>query len=317
MQKPGFWRQTPPAIFSSILGLFGLGLAWRRAVDVFQVPAFAGEIILGAVSLLFVFAVVAYLGKVLRGPDAFVKDLRIMPGRAGLSAGTAAWMLLAAALVPYSTGWASATLVLAVALHALVAFVVIVVLWRAPLEQRRMTPVWHLTFVGFIVAGVAAVPLGAAGMSELILIVTLPLAITIWIGNALVTRGKGVPPPLRPLLAIHIAPLCLFGIIAGQLGLLGISAMFGWLAIAVLGLFLIRIRYLLQAGFTPMWGAFTFPIAAFANLMLILAIVGEPFRLLGGLSLVAATLSIPYIAYRIFKLWAEGKLGPMTNASRI
>jgi tellurite resistance protein len=315
--RPGMFRQTPPAIFPPLLGLFGLGLAWRRAGDVFQVPAFVGEFILGAVTLLFLCALVAYLAKVLRKPGAFAQDLRILPGRAGLSAGSGAAMLLAAVLVPYSTGWASLTLVLALAAHSLVAFVVVLVLWAAPLEQRRMSPVWQLTFVGFIIAPLAAIPLGAALMSELIFVVTLPLAITIWIGHAVVTRGQPVPAPLRPLLAIQLSPICLFGIVAGLLGLMGIAALFGWLAIAVLAVFLLRGRYMLAAGFSPTWGAFTFPLAAFANLMLILAIIGEPFRVLGGLSLIAATLAVPYISFRIFRLWAEAKLGPLTNAARI
>ena len=315
--RPGLFRQTPPAIFPPLLGLFGLGLAWRRAVEVFSVPAWVAEFILGAVTLLFLFTLVAYLAKILRQPAALIRDLGILPGRSGLSAATAALMLLAATLIPYATGWASLTLVLALASHALVAFLVVWILWSAPLEQRRITPVWQLTFVGFIIAPVAAIPLGAGLMSELILVVTLPLAVTIWCGHAYLTRAKAVPPPLRPLLAIHLAPLCLFGIVAGMLGLMGIATAFGWLAILVMAIFLLRLRYLLAAGFSPMWGALTFPVAAFANLMLLLAIVGEPFRILGGLSLIAATLILPFIAYRILRLWAEGKLGPMTNAARI
>ncbi|MGB5556633.1 MAG: tellurium resistance protein [Paracoccaceae bacterium] len=315
--RPGLFRQTPPGVFPPILGLFGLGLAWRQAAGVFEVPGLIAEAILGAVTLLFLFALFAYLAKVLRKPAAFAQDLRIMPGRAGLSAGTGAAMLLAATLVPYSTSAASLVLLAAIAAHALVAFVVVLVLWSAPLEQRRITPVWHLTFVGFIIAPVAAAPLGAGLISELIFVVTLPLAITIWAGHAWLVRRQSVPAPLRPMLAIHLSPICLFGIVTGLLGLIGLAAAFGWLAITVMAVFLVRLRYLLAAGFSPMWGSFTFPLAAFANLMLLLAIAGEPFRILGGIGLIAATLAVPYISYRILKLWAAGKLGPMTNAARI
>lgn len=315
--RPGLFRQTPPAIFPPILGLFGLGLAWRRSAEVFQIPGFVAEAMLGAVTLLFLFSLLAYLAKVLRKPEAFVQDLAILPGRAGLAASSASAMLLAATLVPYSTGWASLTLVLALVAHGLIAFVVVLVLWSAPIEQRRMSPVWQLVFVGFIIAPIAAIPLGAVLISELIFVVALPLAITIWIGHFVVTRSQPIPAPLRPLLAIHLSPVCLFGIVAGMLGLLRIAAVFGWISILLMALFLIRARSLTVSGFSPMWGAFTFPMVAFANLMLLLAIYGEPFRILGGVSLIAATLAVPYIAYRIFKLWAEGKLGPITNASRI
>lgn len=315
--RPGLFRQTPPAIFPSILGLFGLGLAWRHAADAFAAPDMVGELILGGVSVLFLFALLAYLAKVLRKPGAFVQDLRIVPGRSGLSAGTTAAMLLAATLVPYAANLAALVLFLAVLSHTVVAVTVLVVLWSAPLEQRRVTPVWHLTFVGFIVAPVAAIPLGATLISQVILVLTLPMAVIIWVGHAWMTRRKTVPAPLRPLLAIHLAPLCLFGTTAGLLGLTGIAAAFGWLSIVIMAVFVVRTRYLTAVGFSPLWGSFTFPLAAFANLMLLLAIVGAPFKTLGGLGLIAATLIVPYIAYRVLKLWAAGKLGPLTNAARI
>ncbi len=315
--RPGLFRQTPPAIFPPILGLIGLGLAWRQAGSVFSIPPLIGEMILGAVTLLFAFALFAYLAKVVRGPSAFAGDLRIMPGRAGLSAGSAAAMLLAAAFVPYGAGLAGFWLVLAVALHSAVAFTALRVLWSAPYAQRRINPVWQLTFAGFIIAPVAAIPLGAVAISQVVLVVTLALAITIWIGHFIVTRGQPVPAPLRPLLAIHLAPVCLFGLTFGLLGLMGIAAAFGWLAILVLAGFLFRSGYFLKAEFSPLWGAYTFPVAAFSNLMLLLAILGEPFRILGGVSLILGSFAIPWIAYRVLKLWAGAKLGPLTNAARI
>jgi len=312
-----FFRQTSPAVFPPILGLFGIGLAWRRAADVFSISGGPAELALGAITLLFLFALFAYFAKFLRRPASFIEDLRILPGRSGLSAGTASAMLLAAVILPYSVSAASLTLVVALVAHAVVAFAVILILWSAPPEQRSMSPVWQLTLVGFIIAPVAAIPLGAALISQLIMVATLPMAIAIWIGHALTTRRQPVPPPLRPLLLIHFSPLCLFGITSALIGLTGIAAVFGWLSIGVLAVFIFRFRYLTSAGFTPMWGAFTFPLAAFSNLMLLLAPVGEPFRILGGLSLIAGTFVVVYIAQRILKLWANGKLGPITNASQV
>ena len=83
---PGLWRRVPPAIFPSIMGLFGLGLAWRRGVAAFGLPAGIAETILGAVTLLFLFALVAYSAKFLRRPAVLVEELRILPGRAGVAA---------------------------------------------------------------------------------------------------------------------------------------------------------------------------------------------------------------------------------------
>ena len=315
--KPGLWAQTPPAIFPPLLGLLSLGLAWRRGADVFGIPRSLGELVLGGVTLLFLFAVLAYLAKVVRRPGALVDDLRILPGRAGLSTASMSGMLLGAVMVPYNTCAATVILVLAVAAHALIAFIVIVILAPAPLVQRRITPVWHLTFVGFIVVPLAAIPLGAGIMSEVILVLTISMAITIWASHAYLVSRSGVPAPLRPTLAIHLAPLCLFGIVTGMLGFVGLSAAIGWLSILGLVLLISRAAYLTTAGFSPFWGAFTFPMAAFVNLMLLLSDHVAPFRLIGGIALVLASLAIFWIAYKIMKMWASGSLGAKTNASKL
>ena len=316
-QKPGLWAQTPPAIFPPILGLFGIGLAWRRATEVFPVPVQIGELILGAVSLLFVFAVIAYMAKFLRRPTVMADDLRILPGRAGLSAASVAAMLFAATLVPYSFCAAKWALMLALVAQAIVAFVIVVVLAPAPLAQRRFTAVWHLTFVGFVVSASAAVPLGARIMTEVILVLTIPAAITIWVGHAYLMSKSPVPAPLRPTLAVHLAPACVFGIAAGLLGYIGLATLFGWMAIGGMAVLLARARYLTAAGFSPLWGAFTFPFAAFVNLMLILGAGSGLMRVIGGIALIAGTLVIPVIAYKVMKMWAAGKLAAVTNAARL
>ena len=314
----GLWRQTPPAIFPPILGLFGVGLAWRRAVPEFSVPPFLGELILGAVSLLFIFALTAYLGKVVRRPGALVDDLRILPGRAGLSTATMAGMLFAAVLVPYSPGFARLVLGLSLAAHLAIATIAVFVLWGAPLAQRRMTPVWHLTFVGFIVGPVAGVALGWVGLSEFILILSIAAAIAIWGGLVVGMVRAPVPAPLRPTLAIHLSPAALLGIVSALLGHGQMALGFGWLSIAILALLLVRLPYILEAGFSPFWGAFTFPLAAFSNLMLILAQDGNVlFRVLGGAALVAATIIVPMIAFKVLKMWSSGPLAVKTNASKV
>ncbi len=313
------WRQTPPAIFPPILGLFGLGLGWRRAAGAFSVPPALGELLLGAVSLLFVFALVAYLSKVLRRPGTLVEDLSILPGRAGVSTATMAMMLFSAALAPYSQSLAGAVLIAALAGHGLVIAIVLAVLARGPAEQRRASPVWHLTFVGPIVAPVAGAALGWSALSQAILAVSIPVAGFIW-GASLVqlARGLRVPPPLRPTLAIHLSPAALLGIVSALLGHGDLALWFGWLSIAILAMLLLRARALTAAGFSPFWGAFTFPLAAFANLMLLLGgSHGGPYRVLGGLALVAASIVIPIIAFKVLRMWSAGPLAAKTNAARV
>jgi tellurite resistance protein len=74
---------------------------------------------------------------------------------------------------------------------------------------------------------------------------------------------------------------------------------------------------LTEGGFSGFWGAFTFPVAAFAGALMM---VGDDhgWRALvaaGGLVLGAATLAIPVIAVRVLKLWATGALAVKSNAA--
>ncbi|SFI86830.1 tellurium resistance protein [Celeribacter neptunius] len=315
----GLWRATPPAIFPPIMGLLGLGLAWRNAAKLFpSAPDWIGEMILGAVSLLYLFAVVAYLAKVVRRPSVVADDLRILPGRAGLSAGADAGFLFAAVLVPYSAGLARLVLVLSLIALTTVAGLTIRSFLIGPAEQRRVTPVWHLTFVGFILAPLSAVPLGYLGMSQFIFATTLPIAAAIWAISAMQFARADVPPPLRPLLAVHLAPVSLFGIVATLLGYTTLALAFAWIGLTALVVYLIGIRYLTKGDFSALWGAFTFPLAAFANLMFSAATLAPiPFRLVGGVELVGATLVIVFIAMKIMQLWTRGKLAKATNAATV
>ena len=74
-----------------------------------------------------------------------------------------------------------------------------------------------------------------------------------------------MPAALRPLLAIHLAPASLMTVAAGMLDLPGLSLAFLALASLILALLLAAAGWILRAGFSPGWGAFTFPLAAYAN----------------------------------------------------
>ncbi len=317
-QRPGLFRRTPPAVFPAIFGLFGLGLAWRRAMDLFAITPAAGDMILGATSLLYLFAVAAYLAKFMRRPGVLADDLKTLPGRAGLSGMTLGGMLFSAALIPFSTAAAQTVLWLSVALHTLIVLMVLRALLTGPAEARRVTPVWHLLFVGYIISPVAAVPLGYRGWSEGMLWVTMAFAVFIWAMSAAQALSRPMPAPLRPTLAIHLSPAALLGTVSYLLGYVSLGYAFGILSILILTALVLRTRWVTEDGFSALWGAFTFPLAAFSTLMQIMGGKGEGeiFATLGAVSLVAASLLIPFIAYRVMNLWATGKLAVKTNAAQ-
>jgi tellurite resistance protein len=63
-----------------------------------------GDVVLGAVTLLWAFAAAGYLAKAARRPGVVAEDLRGLPGRAGLAAASLGALLAAAALAPLASG---------------------------------------------------------------------------------------------------------------------------------------------------------------------------------------------------------------------
>lgn len=315
--RPGLFRRTPPAIFPPILGLFGLGMAWRAGREAFGIPAGPVELFLGAVSLLFVFVFAAYAAKVIRRPGVVPEDLNVLPGRAGLAAMTMCTMFLAAVIQPYARGLAEALLIGGFAAHVALAARVLVRAIRAAGEFRSVTPVWHLVFVGIIVFPIAAVPLGLTGVAKAVVWISAVLTLLIWAAAIRPLLSGKAPPPLRPLQAIHLAPAALVATGAYAIGETGLATVFVGLACVIFLVLAYRVRWLTEAGFSGFWGAFTFPAAAFAGVLFRLAedAQSEPIRTGAGLVLIFATLLIPPIAFKIMQLWAKGALAAKTNAA--
>jgi len=76
-------------------------------------------------------------------------------------------------------------------------------------------------------------------------------------------------------------------------------------------------KWLTAAGFTPIWGALTFPAATFTNINLVamgkgLGLIATLGSIIGG---VIATALIFYITYRALKMWAGQKLSQKTGAA--
>lgn len=315
------WRKMPPAVFPPVLGAFGLATAWLRTVDAFDFTPAVGQILMGAVTLLYLYLLGNYIAKLAKRPGVLGEDLRVLPGRAGLGAMTMAGMLLALAVLPYAMPLAKVILVLAVTGHAIIALMFAWAFVTGPAEARTVTPVMHLTIVGFIVSPLAALQMGWTLFSEVVFLFSVLAALAIWIASALQFLRQDVPAPLRPLLAIHVAPASLLGTVALLMGNAGLGLAFGILAIVMVAALLVRVRWVIAGGFSPLWGAFTFPLAAFSSLMMVLGTAnmgpgeGLVFDLIGAVALVGATFFIPWVLIKVVQLWLKGQLAAKTNAA--
>ncbi len=311
-RKVALFARTPPAVFPVILGLLGLATALRMAAAQWGTGQEIADLSAGLAMPVWAFAALAYSVKIVRQISVIADDLKVMPARAGLAAATMGGMVAAGHLGVFVPEVALALLIVMIALHAALAVLTVRVLLGLPAEARQVNPGWHMTFVGFIVAAPPAAMLGLDELARDLLYLTLPVALAIW-GISLAQLARRVPPaPLRPMLAIHLAPASLFAFTAALTGLPLLSAGFGLLALAILLALLASVRWITVSGFSPLWGAFTFPMAAAATALMqqvgVLAWVGQ------GLLLLALGV-IPWIAWQVLSLWPGGRLAARTNAA--
>jgi tellurite resistance protein len=308
----GLWRRTPPAIFPPILGLLGLGLAWRRGASDFGVPGEVVELALGGLTLLALFAALAYAGKVVRRPAVLADDLRILPGYAGVAAAVLCLEQLVSVIAPYAPDQARALFWLALALHLGLLGQLGLLLARAPAQQRRVTPAWHLPWSGLGVTALAALHIGFTTLALWLFWIALALSVLIWAVSAEQFRRERMPAPLRPLHAIHLAPMAYMGALAVEMGLAGTATALAVLSGAFALLLVAGARWLLAGGFSPLWAALTFPTASAAGFWLML---GGRAHLAGDLMLVLATMLAVPIAVAILRGWGSGRLATKTGAA--
>ena len=324
--KVGPFRRVPPAVFPAVLGLLGLVLAWKTGLRMFPFPSGPIEIFEGMVVLLFLFFVAVYGVKFALRPRAALEDLDTLPGRTGLAAMALGFLVLATLFAPRtlfdgpvgSTAVSAACLSFGAGLLLAIALYVGFHRLRGTDQAGPPTPAMHLVFVGFVVTPGSALPLGMpAWLVEALLLYCLVAALVIAVLTIKPLIMRAGTPPLRPLQAIQLAPpafLTSASVMTGHATPATIALV--W-AIAVAGVLLLRLRWLIESGFSGFWSAFTFPVTAFAGALLSYGQMtgSEAARVAGGVVLIATTLFVPVIAYRVLKLWAAGTLAVKTNAS--
>ena len=311
-RRDKLFTRTPPAIFLAVLGLMGLGLALRQAVQVLGVNQAPVDGFLGAVMGLWSFAVVALLAKILRRPGSVIDDLRVLPGRLGYPAAAMSGMAAALILLPHSPQVAFGLLWAALAAQTILALLLARTLWRLPGEAWMISPVWHFGFTGFVLAVTPLAQLGWSATAQVMLMGLLPIAALI-LATGLLQILRGRPSaPLRPLLALHLMPFALFGQAAGMTGADNLAMLLAVVGLVLFAALILTIPWLTQSGFGPLWLCFAYPLTAFAQSLLL---SGAPWST-GGLALTGLALAIvPVLAWKMLRLWPGGKLAAKTNAS--
>lgn len=294
----------PVTLFSSVMGLAGLALAWRRAAKAWDVPAWPALAWFWVSLAVFVVVAGLYAAKWVRFPAAARAEVRHPVRMTFLPTITISLLLLAtagqdvvrpAAQVAWWVG----------ALGQVVLTVAVLSAWvgRADILHHHVTPAWFIPIVGNIVTPLAAPAIGSVELGWF----GFGVGIVFWVGllplllQRVFLEPQQLPQKLLPTLAIFIAPPAVGGLawqsLTGHVDdpvgrvLFTSAGMFTLLLLAQ-AVTLRRVPFAL-----PYW-AYSFPLAAMTTLTIAMAGARRMwgYDLLGAVLLAGTTLLVAVVA---------------------
>lgn len=306
----------PVTLFSSVMGLGGVALAWRRAALVWDLPEWPFLAFLVLAVLAFLVVGVLYAVKWLRHPSAARSELRHPIRMAFAPTLTIAILVLATALSEIAPTVAS-VLWWVGALGHLAATIAVLSSWfgRTDLLAGHVTPAWFIPIVGNVITPLAAPTIGSVDVAW----ISFGVGVVFWLGllpllfQRLLTHHEPLPAKLLPTIAIFIAPPAvtmlswqsLTGASADPVSrvLYAATMMFVVLLVTQVG----RLRALPFA--LPFW-AYTFPLAAGAVAAVAMAgqVDGVGYDLAAALLLALATVLALVVSVLTLHAAARGQI---------
>ena len=308
---------VPAAFFGMVLGLAGLGNAWRAAHEAWQTPALIGEALMALGAIVWAVLVVLFVLKWIFArtealAEAFHPIQCCFIGLAGVST-----TLIALAALPYSRPaaqilfWAGATFTLAFAVWRTG------LLWQGARDHGATTPVLYLpTVAGGFVTAAAAAALGYPELGQF----AFGGALFSWfaIESVLLHRlytHVTLPAALRPTLGIQLAPPTVGAVaylaVNGGAPDLAAHALIGYGLLQAL-LMLRLLPWILQQPFAASYWAFTFGATALATAPLRMVAHGDvgAIAVLAPLLFVGANVAVALVALGTLRLIAQRRLLP-------
>jgi tellurite resistance protein len=267
----GLAQRIPASFFTMVMGLGGLGTAWRAAARTYPALAPVGDVLIIAAAAIWMLLAAAYAAKWASTAAAARAEWAHPVAGAFVALVPASLLLLLPALASWLGSAVTQVLfvLLAVAQFALAA--AIVARWiGVQNEPAAVTPVWHLGVVaGHLFTAGAAAALGykltgwcffGAGVIMWAIIDSIVL-------HRLATH-EPLEPQLRPLIAIELAPPSVALIMYLALGEGEADAfalgLFGY-ALFIACVLTLLARRLCETPFGPSYWAFTLPAAALST----------------------------------------------------
>ncbi|MDO9501477.1 C4-dicarboxylate ABC transporter [Falsiroseomonas sp.] len=287
------------------MGLGGLGLAWREAAELLGAPSVIGGALLLLTALVWLVVVVGQVLRTLRYPDAMLAELRHPVRVAFAAAPTIGLMILAGAVWPHAPGFGAGLWCVAVALHLVVAMLLLRRVLAGRGEAAMLAPPLLIPFVGNILAPVFGVRMGFLdaswmmfGVGTLLWLAVFPLLLY------RLVAGPPLPFAMRPSVAIFVAPPAVGALaLAALVGdTHGVALAFTGVALLVAAAVLSLAGELARVPFSLSWWGVTFPSAAFAIMLM-----GLGFHpVFGWLALALNTWLTGWVAWRTLRAARSG-----------
>jgi tellurite resistance protein len=312
----------PASFFGMPLGLIALGLAWRSAALVWQLPPQIEESLIWGGSLLWLCLFVAYLSKWCWHRETAELEFNdavqcCFVGLAGVVA-----LLASIGLAPQVPKIAFVIFLLGSVWTLLFGVYRTGRLWMGGRKQEATTAVLYLpTVAGSLVFASAATSTGHPDWGQL----ALGTGVLAWIAieSVLIHRlytAAELPPALRPTLGIQFAPSCVAAVaylnVTGGGPDLLVHGLVGYALLQAL--ILVRMGpWLWAAGPTPAWWAFSFGAAALPTAALKLLARGDTgvVGILAPWLFIAGNLVIAAIVIMTISLLIRGRLLPAPAAA--
>jgi len=263
-------KNLPINLFGSVMGLAGLGLAWRLSGQHYGIGAMLGEAIGAFAGLVFVLLTLGYLSKWVKHPEAVRAEFNHPVASNFFGTVTIALLLLSAVAAPHSQLLGQALWILGSGLTVLLAGLVVSRLLSSGHDQLNAVPAWLIPGVATLDIAVtgAHMPMAwAAEFNLFALAVGAVLALVFFtrIFSRLVHQtalAKGMVPSLMVLIAPFEVGFLAYTNVFGEIDRFsGVLFYFGLFLFVVLSFKVFR----RDVPFAPSWWAISFPIAALSN----------------------------------------------------
>ena len=308
-------RNLPVNLFGAVMGLAGLGLAWRLAVGILGAPVFIGEAVGAFAVAVFVLVGIGYLTKLARYPGAVHAEFHHPVAGNFFGTIVISLLLLSAVVEPYSAAAAHTLWTIGVLATFSLSFVVVGRLLRGQVDASHALPAWLIPGVATLDIAVTGGNMPMAWATELNLFAgavggVLALVLSVMIVSRLVHRDP-LTPAITPSLMILMAPFAV-GFLAYSNIVGGIDRFAAVLFYFALFLFVVIAPKVFRPsiGFSSAWWGISFPMAALVNAALKYAEFRATWplwtlaaALLGVLSVALAVLTI-----RTAQIALNGKL---------